>query len=147
MSIGKSSPGPERDQEAIRAVREGFAEAYAAGDVSRLLAYYHEAYVDMSVGSETRGRPDMRRAFEETFRRYDGDLDIRPAEVLVQGDWAIERGSFTIRLVDRATGDESISHRRYLEVLVREGEGWCIFRDLDNEVASTAGDPPEEARS
>jgi uncharacterized protein (TIGR02246 family) len=137
-----TSEASDSDLRAARAMidtlRSEFVRAFAVGDVDRLLALYDDEYVDMSVGVATRGRADMGDAFVETFSVYDGRLTIRTEEVLVNGDWAIERGTFTIHLTERASGAESESRRRYLEVLVRRDGGWRIFRDLDNEL------PPEE---
>lgn len=40
---------------------------------------------------------------------------------------------------DRESGAETVSRRRYLEVLVRRQDGhWYIFRDLDNELPPPA---------
>jgi len=118
----------------ITEIRDGFSQAYASGDVETLVGFYDEQYVDASSGSALRGKTDMRATFDSTFARYDGLLDIRPDEVLVNHGWAIERGAFTLQLTDRSSGDRIVSHRRYLEILVhRPGYGWRIFRDLDNE--------------
>lgn len=120
---------------AVEAVRTGFAAAFARGDVEGLLDHYDPEYVDVSTGVAVRGKGDMRTAFEETFRRFDGRLDIRAEEVLVNGTWAVERGTFEIHLVDRSSRVETVSRRRYLELLVRRADGrWYIFRDLDNEL-------------
>lgn len=135
----RGSPDPftpsEAVTEALEAIRVGFADAYSRGDVSALLAYYDAQYVDASVGAALRGKHDMRAAFEGTFAQYVGALDIRPEEVLAHGDWALERGTFSIHLTDRGSGVEMVSHRRYQELLVRRDDGrWYIFRDLDNEL-------------
>jgi len=128
------APTPEVEA-ALAAIREGFAAAYARGDVPTLLSFYDPEYVDASVGVAVRGKEEMRAAFESTFSRYDGSLDIRPEEVLANGSWALERGTFSIHSTDRASGAHTVSHRRYLEVLVRRDDGrWYIFRDLDNEL-------------
>jgi ketosteroid isomerase-like protein len=121
-------------REAIDEVRDGFAVAYARGDVEELLRRYDRDYVDVSTGVAVRGRDAMRDAFEDTFERFQGHLEIRRDEVLINGNWAIERGTFSIHLLDRSSGAEQVSRRRYLEVLVRRGDGrWYILRDLDNE--------------
>jgi len=128
------------DRTAIDAIRDGFADAYARGDVETLLSFYDPEYVDASEGTAVRGREEMRTAFEATFSRFDGRLEIVPEEVLINGTWAIERGRFSIHLVDRASGTEQVSHRRYLELLTRRAGGrWYILRDLDNEVPPQGG--------
>jgi ketosteroid isomerase-like protein len=135
--VSASCAGDERDaasRASIDAVREGFAAAYARSDVEALLRYYDRDYVDLSAGVAARGREAMREAFEDTFERFRGRLEIHPDEVLINGDWAIERGTFSIHLLDRSSGAERVSRRRYLELLVRrDGGRWYILRDLDNE--------------
>lgn len=136
----------DRARALIDSVRTGFVIAYEAGDVEALLAYYDEDYLDMSMGVDTRGKEQMKRAFEDSFAKSDRGLEIHPEEVLIQGKWAMERGTFTIRLTDRSTGAESLSHRRYLEILIRRDDGrWYIFRDLDNEIPG--GSPVEGSRT
>lgn len=149
MAIQRGDPPPTdaAAERAIAAVRDGFAAAFAQGDVNALLRFYDRDYVDASFGTADRGRTEMAAAFAETFERYVGELAIQPAEVLVHGDWALERGTFAIRLEERSSEAVSISHRRYLEILIRrEDDHWYIFRDLDNELPQRTGHGPAKQR-
>lgn len=120
----------------IAEVREKFIEAYQGGNVAAAMSLYSPDYVDSSEGANARDRTEMRDFLTRTFETYSNrQLKIAAEEVLVNGTWALERGTFDLILTPREGGEEVLIRRRYLEILEKEADGsWKILRDLDNDL-------------
>lgn len=126
--------GSQTDLEAIDRVRETHIAALNAGDVEAWVAQFTDDGVQMppnapaNVGRTMIG--SWSRAFLDQFRlRFSLAVD----EVRVLGEWAFERGDYTISLNPKAGGPTMQDIGKYITIYQRKpGDRWRIARDIWN---------------
>ena len=131
---GYEHTGDSADLEAIDEVRHEHVAALNTGDAQRWVAQFTEDGVQMPPNSPANvGRPMMERwaqGFLDHFRvRFDLDVD----EVRVLGNWAFERGAYSIGLSPKAGGQPIQDAGKYITVYQRTSDGtWRMARDIWN---------------
>lgn len=125
-------------EDEVRASSAAWDEAFDSGDLGRLMALYAEGAVSMPYG-----RPSIegRAAIEEDFRAFFEAFDARHrttiVELRVAGDWAIERGRYTMRATAK-DGVESLEESgKHVVVRKRTDDGWRIVWEIWNLDAPT----------
>jgi len=74
------------------------------------------------------------------FERFEIDETWRPAETAIAGDWAWQRGSFTVEATPRAGGSKRTTTGNFLRIYARQPDGsWRMTIDMFNS-DSPAGD-------
>lgn len=121
--------------QSIAKTREAYAAAWRAGDAAAIAALYT---ADAHVLYPDRVGISGRQAILAYFRGFFGDFpknafELRSAEVVVNGDWAFDRGVYRWRGTPAAGGAPEADDGKYLVVLHRESDGaWRVARDMDN---------------
>lgn len=126
--------GDETDLKAIDKVRDDHVAALNAGDAAGWTAQFAEDGVQMppnapaNLGKEMIG---MWSGGMLTHFKVGFGLDVD--EVRVLGDWAFERGDYSIHL-DPAAGGPGMNDRgKYITIYSRGPEGeWRMARDIWN---------------
>lgn len=143
---------PEQDTGAVGLVRDQYIAAVNNGDLDRVASFWSEDGVLMPPGQPAAvGKPAVVSWYRDMFNRVDADIDIRSAESRVAGDWAYDRGTFTMTLAPRqpgATGADTPAGTppgpaaadvktptpsqtyNYLVVLHRDPGGWRVARNI-----------------
>jgi len=122
-----------RDVAAIVQVAKDFSEAYASGDVGRIIEFYSPDIVYMAQGMQNHeGRAVLQEIYQQLFSKYHGRVDVQIEEVKVYGEMAFDRARFTSRLTPKAGGETVVSKGRLLEVLRKENGNWKSFRVMVN---------------
>lgn len=126
--------GSETDLEAIDRVRETHVAAVNAGDAEAWVAQFTDDGVQMppdapaNVGRTMIG--SWSRAFLDQFRLQ---FSLAVDEVRVLGEWAFERGDYTISLNPKAGGPTMQDIGKYITIYQRKpGDTWRIARDIWN---------------
>lgn len=126
--------GSETDLEAIDRVRKTHVAALNAGDAEAWSAQFTEDGVQMppnapaNVGRTMIG--SWSRAFLDQFRLQ---FSLAVDEVRVLGEWAFERGDYTISLNPKAGGPTMQDIGKYITIYQRKpGDTWRIARDIWN---------------
>jgi uncharacterized protein (TIGR02246 family) len=109
------------DVDAIRNVLSRFVDAWNRRDADRFGELYTDPHVDVNhtPAVETRAQTvaDLRARFAQAPAR----LDVTSDDVLVFGEWAVQRGSIVV------SGEGGARTLRYIEVLQRGGDGlWRV---------------------
>jgi uncharacterized protein (TIGR02246 family) len=126
--------GSEVDLEAINRVRDAHVAALNAGDAGAWVALFTDDGVQMppnapaNVGRSTIG--SWSKGFMDLFRL---EFALAVDEVRVLGEWAFERGTYTISLNPKAGGPPMQDMGKYITVYQRKpGDSWRMARDIWN---------------
>jgi len=116
----------DQDIEAIRRVLERFVEAWNRRDADAFGELYTDPHVDVNHTPQVETRAQTIADLRARFARSSARLDVTSDEVLVFGDWAVQRGSIAVITPDGA------QRLRYIEVLRRDGDGhWRVHWGID----------------
>lgn len=116
----------------IRRKLEEFRNAWNAGDPEDLVRCYAEPHMDLNAPQAVQTRGETRAALEKFFALFQSTLEVTSDEVIVAGEWALQRGEFVQTLTDRSGGQTRTLRRRYVEVLRRQPGGeWLVAWGMD----------------
>ena len=125
----------QRDTIAIRELYRRYSQAFAAEDVATLVQCFAEDGMLMAPREPTvAGRDQLRQRWEKAAAT-EVTLELRFTldEIVIAGEWAYARGTFTWRGIIKAGEPEAENRGRYLDILRRERDGsWVIARRMRN---------------
>jgi uncharacterized protein (TIGR02246 family) len=124
----------QADVEALNHVREAHIAALNDGDVNAWVGAFTADGVQMPPNAPANlGRESIRtwsQAFLAPFRTA---FALVVDEVQVAGDWAFERGTYTITLTPKAGGEPMQDIGKYITIYERQPSGaWGMARDIWN---------------
>jgi uncharacterized protein (TIGR02246 family) len=126
--------GTEADLAAIDRVRDARVAALNAGEAEAWVARFTDDGVQMPPNAPANiGRAMIRswsQAFLDQFRL---EFALAVDEVRVLGEWAFERGAYTISLSPKAGGPPMRDIGKYITIYRRQAEDtWWMARDIWN---------------
>ncbi len=120
------------DEQKIRRTLEEFRAAWNASNPEALVRCYAEPHMDLNAPQAVQTRGETRAALEQFFALFQSSLEVTSDEVIVAGEWALQRGEFVQTLTDRTGGETRTLRRRYVEVLRRQPAGdWLVLWAMD----------------
>jgi ketosteroid isomerase-like protein len=120
------------DIAALQHMAREFTAGFNNREVDRLMRFYAESYVDVNLRVPVQTWAERRAYYLQAMSRGDIQIDVQPAEILVEGNVAFVRGSITINRTDATTGKLASTELRYLELARRTPEGsWKVFWGMD----------------
>ncbi|HEY5666150.1 MAG TPA: nuclear transport factor 2 family protein [Gammaproteobacteria bacterium] len=125
------------DQAALAAIAEfnrHYLEAINEGDIDLLASLTTEDHMMISSGGEPLvGKEALVGAMTGAFERFDFDETWTPAETVVSGDLAYQRGTFVVVARPRDGGEASRTEGNFLRIYRRQPDGeWRMVRDMFN---------------
>ncbi len=134
----------EADMEAIDALRSSFATAMSAGDVDGMMVNYAEDALEMPPNEpDLRGKDAIRARHQANLDQYEYVLENPAVEIVVNGDWAILRGTYVISLTPKADGEPIQDTGKYIVTWRRQPDGsWRVAHEIWN-----SDNPPPEGGS
>jgi uncharacterized protein (TIGR02246 family) len=127
-----TSRDPETDRAAVSAAMDAYITAHRTNDAAAILGFWTSDGVAMFVGMPTiRGQV----ALDSLFRSYLAamritDFTVRTDETTVEGDLAVQLGTFSETLQPRQ-GAAQVVRGRFLFVWRRQADGtWKIARGM-----------------
>jgi uncharacterized protein (TIGR02246 family) len=123
------------DMAAINGVRSAFADAFNAGDVARLATLYAADAIVMPANEPAlTGIEAITKRNTDTFTSATMNITITPQETKVMGDWAFDRGEYSMAITPKAANAKPMTDSgKYLVLLQRQADGsWKLARDIDN---------------
>jgi uncharacterized protein (TIGR02246 family) len=147
----ESSAPTEMDTGAIELVRDRYIAAVNDGDLDAVMALWDEEGVLAPPGQpRVDGKAAIRDWYQRMFSQMDADVDITSDARRIAGDWAFDRGTFTMKLVPKpgspgpqgaptpATGPAAAEVSaapaqafHYVVILRREGGGdWKVAQNI-----------------
>jgi ketosteroid isomerase-like protein len=112
-------------------IRQEWAQDLQAKKVDAAMALYapDATFIDPD-GSRAHGISPIRRLFEDAAQTFDATLTFHPQREETSGTLAVDSGTYTQRLVVRATGRQQESDGSYVMVYRREGQNWKILEQV-----------------
>jgi uncharacterized protein (TIGR02246 family) len=123
------------DTAAINALRDAWTAAFNAEDVDTLLGLYTEDAMDMAPNQPTAtGHAGLRDMFTAQFGMGQGTATVTSEELQLMGDWAYDRGTFTLTMTPEGGGEPvQVANDRYLVILRQGADGaWKLARLISN---------------
>lgn len=126
--------GSETDLRAIDAVREAHVAALNAGDAKAWTALFADDGVQMPPNTPANtGKAKIAAWSEGLLGQFRVQFALAVEEIRVLGDWALERGAYSIGLNGKAGGPAMKDVGKYITVYQRRpAVGWRMARDIWN---------------
>jgi uncharacterized protein (TIGR02246 family) len=126
--------GSKIDLEAIDRVRDAHVAAVNAGSAETWAAQFADDGVQMPPNAPANVGKTMIRSWSQAFLdQFRVQFALAVDEVRVFGEWAFERGGYTISLQPKAAGSLMQDNGKYVTVYQREsGDSWRMARDIWN---------------
>jgi uncharacterized protein (TIGR02246 family) len=125
---------PQADVEALNHVRAAHIAALNDGDVNAWVATFTNDGVQMPPNAPANlGRESIRAWSQAFLAPFRVEFTLAVDEVQVAGDWAFERGTYTIILTPKASSEPLQDSGKYLTIYQRQpGGAWGMARDIWN---------------
>lgn len=121
------------DIHAIRQVLAQFVDAWNARNAGAFANLYTDPHVDVNHTPSVESRAATVAALHKRFEHSTAHLSVSSDEIIVFGDWAVQRGAITI------SSNSHTEHLRYIEVLRRDDDGqWRVHWGLDGPLKGKA---------
>lgn len=130
----------DTDIEVIKSARQAFVKAFNAADLDAFIAPIADDVVFMTHGGPPPvvGKEAVRSNYKEFFERgpFIPNMTVSSEEVVVSGDWAFDRGTWTvIRTYKRGVRRERLDSC-YMMIWRRQPEDtWKLARQIWNGAA------------
>jgi len=136
IQVTRSNEYDVSEEDKIRAVLNRFVDSWNANDAARAALVYTDPHFDVNATPQE----EMRQTTVEKFARYYSDFDttisVTSDEIIILGDYALQRGQFTLTSSPKSDGDTEVIERRYIEVLKKDTSGnWSVYWGIDGELA------------
>jgi uncharacterized protein (TIGR02246 family) len=126
--------GNEVDLKAIDSVREAHIAALNAGDARTWAALFTDDGVQMPPNMPANiGRSAIEPWSTGFMDMFGVEFTLSVDEVRVLGEWAFERGTYTIGLNPKSGGPSMQDAGKYITIYQRKsGDSWRMARDIWN---------------
>ena len=123
------------DTEAINRLRTDYIAAVNAEDAAKVAALFTEDGMRMEANMPAvKGREAIQKGLAELFAAFDADISITSEELVVNGDWAFDRGQYMTHLMPKDPKQQMIMEQgKYLVILQKGADGaWRVAREIGN---------------
>ena len=130
----RSDPDTSADLAAIAAFNERYLQAINDGDIDALSDLTTDDHVMLAPNrSPLIGKQANDNANRRAFEQFDIDETWTPEETVVAGDWAWQRGAYTVVATPKSGGASRTSTGNFLRIYQRQRDGsWRMIRDMFN---------------
>lgn len=112
----------------IREVSRAWDAAFNAEDISALMALYADGAVSMPPGAPAlEGKAVLRSDFEYVFATYNLKHETTIVDLLLSGNVAVERGSYTM-----SEGGEIVETGKHIVLRQKHGNTWLVVWEIWN---------------
>ena len=130
------------DTAAINDIWTQCASSLNAGNIDRWLFFFTEDAVSIPQNEPPLvGKDQIRVWIKDMSDQVTFDMDITNKEVEVAGDWAFSRGTYTLTLTPKESGQSVLIDGRYITIFTRQPDGgWKRHREIFNFDAAPGGE-------
>src|SRR4051812_45402660 len=127
-----STPETSADHTAISEIRNAWVAAVSAGNADALADFLTDDYaVWANAAPSIRGPATAVAAMRGALERMHVEQRFEPAETIIAGDWAFERGVESVTVTPRSGGAPQTMSQRALLILRRGTDGkWRYARGM-----------------
>ena len=124
----------EADVEAIKNLTEEYDAAINSGDLYSWMSLYTDDAVRMPPNMPALvGKDAIRSVMQSFFENYTIDLKETTEEVIVAGDWAFARGTYTLTSTPKVSGEPIRDTGKWVAFHKRQPDGsWKCYRNIYN---------------
>ena len=135
----QTAPQPEQkrdvaaDTTAINALRDQYVAAVNSNDAAAVAATFADDGIEMIPNqAAVEGKQAVQALYEAMFKQSAVKNAPAPLETQVAGDWAYDRGNYTLTVTPK-TGKPMEESGKYLVVCKRQPDGsWKLYRLIYN---------------
>jgi ketosteroid isomerase-like protein len=126
--------GDSADIMTIRKIWDQYAYAVGTGDVDLWISLWDKNGVQMPPNQPAlKGTDNIVVRRRKGAEAFNAQMEIRSEEIVVEGDMAFSRGTYTATLTPKAGGKAVTVDGKFLTILMRQADGsWKIYRDCFN---------------
>jgi len=126
--------GSETDLRAIELIREAHVNALNSGDADAWTAQFTDDGVQMPPNAPVNtGRAKINSWSQGLLGQFHVQFALAVEEIRVLGEWALERGAYSISLNAKAGGPAMKDVGKYITVYQRKpADGWRMAWDIWN---------------
>lgn len=143
LVMGGCAPrSTEGDEKAIRELLAHIQQSFNSGNLDEFMPVFADDAVMTSQGlPDVTGPAAIRAVYEGALAQLDMQVRFQTDELNVFGDLAYERGTYTIEMKDKATGQNLPEvHNRHIHIFKRQPDGqWRTWRMMTNSAAAAPG--------
>jgi uncharacterized protein (TIGR02246 family) len=140
-AVPASSEANAADRAAINALIDEVETTFAAADLDGAMAIFtDDAMIIAPATPNVVGADAIRTMYAGMLAQFEVDADQITEEIRVAGDLAYERGSYSLRLTDRSSGQvvQDVVNR-HMHILRRQPDGrWKTWRMMVNSAEAAA---------
>jgi ketosteroid isomerase-like protein len=127
-------PTLDEDLATIEAFNLQYLQAINDEDIDALSRLTTEGHIMLMPGrAPLVGKVANDEANGRVFESFEIDETWTPVETEVAGDWAWQRGTFTVAATPRSGGEASLTSGSFLRIYQRQEDGsWRMIRDMFN---------------
>jgi ketosteroid isomerase-like protein len=135
-------PSLEEDLAAIETFNQRYLKAINDEDIAALSSLTTEGHIMLAPNRPPIvGKAANDEANGRAFEQFDFVESWTPVETVVSGDWAHQRGTFTVVATPRAGGERRELRGNFLRIYERQPDGeWRMIRDMFNSDGPPPGD-------
>ena len=135
-------PSLDEDLAAIEAFNQRYLKAINDEDIAALSALTTEGHIMLAPNRPAIvGKAANDEVNGRAFEQFDFDETWTPVETVVSGDWAHQRGTFTVIATPKAGGERREVSGNFLRIYARQPNGeWRMIRDMFNSDRPPQGD-------
>lgn len=109
---------------AIKQRHEIAAKAMRAGNVDTYVKLYTENGIYMWPGIPAiEGQGALHAWFTERFAKFSPEIEKTIEEIIVTGEWVIERGKEIVKIKNKSTGDIQTIKGKYINLYKKQSDG------------------------
>lgn len=129
-----TKPTLEADLAAIAEFNRRYLQAINDEDIATLSSLTTEDHIMIAPGRPPIvGKAANDAANGRVFKQFDIVETWTPVETVIAGDWAYQRGTFTVAATPRAGGNTTRTSGHFLRIYRRQPDGaWRMIRDMFN---------------
>jgi ketosteroid isomerase-like protein len=128
------TPSFAADEAAIAEFNKRYLQAINDGDIATLSSLTTDDHIMIAPGRPpVVGKAANDAANGRIFEQFTIDETWTPVETVVAGDWAYQRGTFTVAATPKAGGTTRNTRGNFLRIYRRQPDNsWRMIRDMFN---------------
>lgn len=132
QTVPDARPNQSADSTALNDLRVREAAAAKRGDLDGVMATLTSDVVIMPPNAAAVvGADSVRPWLAPVLAQFDYDVRYVSRDLVIAGDWAIDRGDYTLALTPRVGGDPTTESGKYLWAVRRDADGaWRYWRSI-----------------
>lgn len=127
--------------DAIRQALDSFVDAWNRRDADAAADIYTDPHYDLNATPQFETRAQTAEKFRRIFEARPSRIEVTSDEILLFGDYAIQRGEFELTFEAGAHDEPTSERRSYIELLKRSPDGrWRVHWGIDGPVGAGPDD-------